>query len=214
MRTHFKTWVKPFIDAHQDIIIDEDYVSTSEKLKNFLLLDNLYLEIGPGKGSFMISLAEKFPQYNFLCIEKCQTIAGIFAKKVFNSKLTNVFIISSDVFDIFPLIQKSSICGIFLNHPDPWPKLRHTKRRLTSKLFLDVYKNILKDDSQLIFKTDNDDLFAFSKEELVNNDWLISDCEDDYKGDDSFDAFTDYQLNFISQGVKIKRLKAKYNGKK
>lgn len=213
MRTKYKAWAKPLITENKNIACNFEDIKSSDTFSKFAGSDNLYLEIGPGKGAFMLQLAEKNQDKLFLCVEKCETIAGIFAKKLLEAKLENVFIISGDVFDVFPLLSNHSVNAIFLNHPDPWPKKRHEKRRLTSPIFLKEYGRLLKENSPLIFKTDNDDLFSYTLEIIEDNGFKIVEKEFDYMNTDEFDAITDYQQNFIDNGVKIKRLKAIYEEK-
>lgn len=211
MRTRFKKWANPFIIENIDTICNEDTLLESLKLKEFLAKDNLYLEIGSGKGQFAIDLAKKHPEKYFLCVEKVETVAAIFGKLLKEEQLENVYIVSSDIEKIFSLIRDKSIDIIFLNHSDPWPKKRHEKRRLTYSSFLKEYAKKLKDNGELVFKTDNDGLFEYSIESLENNNYILTYLNRDYLGDDELDAFTNYQRLFMEKDVKIKRLKAKYN---
>ena len=107
------------------------------------------------------------------------------------------------VLDIF---AKGSVNTIFLNFSDPWPKKRHHKRRLTADSFLDKYFTILKDDGKIIFKTDNVDLFNDSKEVIETSKFKDISIDENYDGKDSFDAQTEYELNFREQGISIHRM--------
>lgn len=214
MRARFKSWSEPFILENPDIAVCDANLNSSQQFLDFLKRDNLFMEIGPGKGGFMMNLAAKYPQYNFICVEKCISVAGQFAKLLKNADLKNVFIVACDIVNVTPFINKHCISTIFLNHPDPWPKKRHEKRRLTSKGFLTFYKDFLKDYGILILKTDNEDMFNFSIDELTNENWNIFELNRDYLDDDPFDAVTNYEAAWRVKGVKIKRLKAKYQGEK
>ena len=214
MRARYKPWAKPFIDENKNIILRFDDIEASSIFKDFISSNNLYLEIGSGKGKFMTSLAAKHPDLKFLCIEKVESVAAQFAKLVKANKLENILIVCEDFEKIFPSIKRNSVSTIFLNHPDPWPKKRHWKKRLTSLKFLNEYKDILKKDGLLILKTDNDDMFSYSIEQLKICDWNITYLEYNYKDDDEFDALTNYEENWQKKGVKIKRLKATYMGDK
>ena len=206
MRQKFKKWAEPLIKENSQIACFEDDLSDS--LQSFLDLPNLNLEIGCGKGMFAISMCKKFPEQNFLIIEKVTTVAGICLKEILKSEINNIYLICGDFEKLYDKLPKK-FNNIFLNHPDPWPKKRHEKRRLTSPKFLNIYKNLLNKDGKLIFKTDNLDLFNYTIEKLNENNWFLLKIDYDYKQNDEFDAYTNYQLNFISKNIKINRLIAK-----
>ncbi len=126
----------------------------------------IFLEIGMGKGQFIMKNAIAFPEINFLGIELNETICAKAVKKFTSSdeKLSNLRIINFDARQLTTIFASHSISQIFLNFSDPWPKKRHTKNRLTSPNFLDIYKQILKPDAKIILKTDNDGLFAYTME--------------------------------------------------
>ena len=155
MRTKYKPWAKPFIEENPDIIVSDREIENSTKFKEFISKEEIHLEIGPGKGLFIVTLAKKYPEKFFICVELNLTVSAICAKLVKQHELKNVFIVSGDMFNVFKYIDDKRIDTIFLNHSDPWPKKRHEKRRLTYKTFLEQYKRILKDEGKLIVKTDN-----------------------------------------------------------
>lgn len=198
MRTKYKPWAKPYLDEHQEISI------SLEEIKN---LSNVYLEIGSGKGDFILKMAEKFPQYTFIGVEKNVTCAGISAKKIVESGLTNIKLLWIDAINLLPLFQDESISYIFLNFSDPWPKRRHHKRRLTSEIFLNEYYRVLVKGGKLIFKTDNIDLFNDSLEYFTeNNLFTLVNKTNNYLGDDEFDAQTEYEEYFRKEGTPINRV--------
>ena len=208
MRTKYKPWAKPFIEENPDIIVSDREIENSTKFKEFISKEEIHLEIGPGKGLFIVTLAKKYPEKFFICVELNLTVSAICAKLVKQHELKNVFIVSGDMFNVFKYIDDKRIDTIFLNHSDPWPKKRHEKRRLTYKTFLDQYKRILKDEGKLIVKTDNLDFFNFSVESLNESKWNIEKLTYDYQDDEEFDALTEYTLNWRSKNVSIKRLEA------
>lgn len=208
MRTKYKPWAKPFIEENPDIIVSDREIENSTKFKEFILKEEIHLEIGPGKGLFIVTLAKKYPEKFFICVELNLTVSAICAKLVKQHELKNVFIVSGDMFNVFKYIDDKRIDTIFLNHSDPWPKKRHEKRRLTYKTFLEQYKRILKDEGKLIVKTDNLDFFNFSVESLNESKWNIEKLTYDYQDDEEFDALTEYTLNWRSKNVSIKRLEA------
>ena len=204
MRAKYKPWAKPFIEENPDIIVSDREIENSTKFKEFISKEEIHLEIGPGKGLFIVTLAKKYPEKFFVCVELNLTVSAICAKLVKQHELKNVFIVSGDMFNVFKYIDDKRIDTIFLNHSDPWPKKRHEKRRLTYKTFLDQYKRILKDEGKLIVKTDNLDFFNFSVESLNESKWNIEKLTYDYQDDEEFDALTEYTLNWRSKNVSIK----------
>ena len=197
MRTKFKAWAEPYIIEHPEIALTDLELGK---------LDGFSLEIGSGKGDFLVSMATKFPSIQFLGVEKNVTCAGFSAKKIVESGLENIKFLWSDVALVTPKLKDKSVDNIFLNFSDPWPKKRHHKRRLTSDSFLNEYKRILKDDGRLIFKTDNTDLFNFSIETLENNGFKIISKTDTYMSEDDFDACTEYEAWFRNEHTPIHRM--------
>ena len=197
MRTKFKAWTIPYLEEHQEYSLTDEEISS---------LDDFYLEIGSGKGDFIIQMSEKFPDRLFLGVEKNVTCAGITLKKIVEKELQNVKFLFRDGSEVIRLIKDHSINKIYLNFSDPWPKKRHSKRRLTSVSFLQEYKRILKPDGKLVFKTDDLDLFNFSLEMFAEAGFKVVSSTYDYDGSDFDDAVTEYQTKAVNKGVSIKRV--------
>src|SRR5574344_2885549 len=161
MRVKFKRWAVDYLLTSKENQFDL-FVEDKQKLSSFLSEKPTFIEIGPGKGDFIISMAAKNPNYNFIVIELNKTVAGICLKRIDESKLTNVKLVAGDFYRFVDQICPKSIEGIFLNFSDPWPKHKHENRRLTSSSFLISYAFILKDEGKIYQKTDNIDLFNFS----------------------------------------------------
>lgn len=208
MRTKYKPWAKPFIEENPEWVIFDSEIENSEKFKEFISKDEIHLEVGPGKGLFITTLAQKFPNKFFICVELNLTVSAICAKLVKEKDLKNVFVVSGDMFNVFKYIEDKKVDTIFLNHSDPWPKKRHEKRRLTHKNFTEQYRRILKTEGKLIVKTDNLDFFNFSIESLTESKWILEKINYDYQDDEEFDAITEYTLNWRNKNVSIKRLEA------
>lgn len=197
MRTKFKAWTIPYLEEHQEYSLSDIEISS---------LDDFYLEIGSGKGDFIIQMSEKFPNRLFLGVEKNVTCAGITLKKIVEKELNNVKFLFRDGSEVIRLIKDHSVNKIYLNFSDPWPKKRHSKRRLTSVNFLEEYKRILKPYGNLVFKTDDIDLFNFSLEMFAEAGFKVVSSTYDYDGLDYDDAVTEYQTKAVNKGVSIKRV--------
>jgi len=204
MRVKYKQWAVDYIDENkknQFDLMEED----KENLSNFIHAKKCFIEIGPGKGDFILNLASKNPQFNFIVIELNKTISGICLKAIDDSGLENIRLVSGDFYKFVDQIEAKSIEGIFLNFSDPWPKKKHTNRRLTSDRFLANYSYILKDEGLIYQKTDNIGLFDFSLEQYELNKWEILNKTNDYVDIVDFDAETEFEHKFREQGIKINR---------
>lgn len=212
MRVKYKQWAVDYIDefkVHQFDLIKED----KDNLSSFIRSKKTFIEIGPGKGDFIISLAKNHLDYNFIVIELNKTVAGICLKKIDESKLENIRLVAGDFYRFVEQIEPNSIEGIFLNFSDPWPKARHENRRLTSDKFLTNYAYILKDDSYIFQKTDNINFFRYSLDQYEKNNWEIVFRSLEYNMEDDFDAETEFEFKFKKQGIKINRVIVKKNQK-
>ena len=208
MRMKNKKWSIPFLNDHPEVALYEgDY--QNEILMNFLKNSPLFLEIGTGKGDFILNMAKNNPNGYFIGIEKNVTCLAITAKKIVSEELKNVLLICDDIEKVFEALAKHSMDKIYLNFSDPWPKKRHAKRRLTYKTFLDRYKSILKEDGRIVMKTDNLDLFEFSIDSFKENGYELEMINFDYDGNDENDVQTEYETYFRNINTPIKKLVAK-----
>lgn len=168
----------------------------------------IYIEIGMGKGDFIIENALKYPNINFIGIEKYDSVLVRAIQKSNELELKNLKLIRMDARLIDTIFDKE-IDLIYLNFSDPWPKDRHAKRRLTSPNFLEKYQTIFKKDAHIVMKTDNNDLFLYSLESLQEFGYqIISVTRDLYQEDTTNNIQTEYEKKFIKLGIKINRLEA------
>ena len=178
---------------------------------NYFLTEDLFnnnndicLEIGMGKGNFLIGMCLNHPNINYIGVEKYSSVICSAIKKINEYELDNLKILNIDIMDI-PQYLYGKIKTIYLNFSDPWPKKRNTKRRLTSENFLKLYDNLFKDEKHIILKTDNDDFYEFSKESLLSYGYkIINETYDLHNSDITDSPKTEYEEKFSSQGVKIK----------
>ena len=168
----------------------------------------IYIELGMGKGDFIINNALKYPNINFIGIEKYDSVIVRAIQKSNELELNNLKLLRLDVIKIDDVFDKE-IDKIYLNFSDPWPKERHAKRRLTSNIFLDKYSKIFKNDYIIEMKTDNIDLFDYSIESLSNYGYDILYLTNDLHNENIDNIETEYEHKFSSNGVKINKFVAK-----
>ncbi len=164
--------------SREEIAVNEYVVHEPEKLKgnwkNFFENNNpIHIEIGMGKGKFICQLALENPDINYIGIEKYSSVLIRAIEKRKQLELNNLMFIRFDADYINDIFEKDEINRIYLNFSDPWPKDRHAKRRLTSKEFFARYNNFLVKEGEVIFKTDNKDLFTFSLEQVEEAGWKL-----------------------------------------
>jgi tRNA (guanine-N7-)-methyltransferase len=156
-----------------------------------------------GKGDFILENAKRYPDKNFIGIEKYSTVLTIAVKKAKNDEIpSNLRYLKEDAVRLNEVFDDEEIDGIFLNFSDPWPKKRHTKRRLTYKSFLDVYKKLIKDQGHLVFKTDNRGLFEYSLSSFANYGLTFEDICLDLHHSEGYDdnIQTEYERKFSPRG--------------
>ncbi len=169
----------------------------------------IHIEIGMGKGSFIIEMARRNPDINFIGIEKFDSVIVRAIEKLEMLELPNLKLIRLDAEYIEEIFHKE-IDTIYLNFSDPWPKNRHARRRLSSKNFLRKYDSIFKDDKKIIMKTDNRHLFEFSVVELVEYGYHIEDlCLDIYNENLKNNVPTEYEIRFHNLGFPIYRIEVR-----
>lgn len=167
----------------------------------------IHIEIGMGKGDFIIGMAKKYPDINFIGIEMYDTVLMYAAKKLEEIDIPNLRLIRMDANEIDKVFKKE-ISLIYLNFSDPWPKNRNAKRRLTHERLLSKYDSIFKDEKVIHMKTDNIKLFAFSIESLSEYGYILKNVTLDLHSEDIDNVETEYEKKFVSQGIKINRLEA------
>ena len=168
-------------NARERLMVDNNkyFINEPENYKgkwnNLFGNDNpLHIEIGCGKGQFMSTLAKLNPNINYVAIEKFDSVLLRCLEKIINDDIPNLKIAVMDAALLSTYFQDDEVDRIYLNFSDPWPKNHHAKRRLTSPLFLDLYKHVLKSDGEIHFKTDNRGLFEYSLESFNNNGFKLS----------------------------------------
>lgn len=200
------------ITGSREMIADSIYVIHNPEehkgsVKELFGNDNpLHIEIGMGKGRFIMELAALHPEINYIGIEKYSSVLLRAIQKMELNELPNLKFIRMDAEDIVEVFDKEEVDKIYLNFSDPWPKDRHAKRRLPSKEFLARYDVILKREGRLEFKTDNKDLFDFALEQLPLAGWEAERVTFDLHHDEEMiqgNIMTEYEEKFSALGNPI-----------
>ena len=166
----------------------------------------LRIEIGMGKGRFIMDLARMHPEINYVGIEKYSSVLLRGIQKMETDPLPNLYFIRMEAEEIADVFDREEVERIYLNFSDPWPKDRHAKRRLPSREFLKRYDEILVRDGVIEFKTDNKDLFRFALEELEPAGWRLLQMTEDLHHDEKMlvgNVMTEYEEKFSALGNPI-----------
>lgn len=182
-----------------EIVNNSKYVINEIDENTFKNNNPIYLEIGMGKGDFIINNAIRNLNTNYIGIEKYKSVLVKAVQKLGDKEIDNLKIICMDAKEINVLNTKIDL--LYLNFSDPWPKKRHALRRLTSPIYLEKYENIFKDKKHIIMKTDNRKLFEYSIKSFTDYEYKIEDiCLDLYKENIEDNIPTEYEKKFRDKG--------------
>ena len=165
----------------------------------------LWVELGCGKGKFTAETAAANPEVLLVAVEKCREAMVVAMEKAQAMGLTNVFFIDMDVANMESVFAPGEIDRLFVNFPDPWPRKKNAKRRLTFRTFLEIYCRCIQEGGELHFKTDNAPLFAFSLEEFAACGLEVKNVTDDLHRDGIVGIMTGYEEKFHALGTPIHR---------
>lgn len=183
--------------------------ATEYKGKWHKLLGNsnpVHIEVGMGKGRFLMELAALHPDINYIGIERYTSVLLRAVQKMEELMLPNVHFLCIDAATLPEIFDKGEVARIYLNFSDPWPKDRHAKRRLPSREFLQRYDAILDQKGWIEFKTDNKELFRFALEEIEPAGWRLDQMTEDLHHDEKMmqgNIMTEYEERFSSKGNPI-----------
>lgn len=214
MRMRRKKHREERIDACSELLIAniEDYKNDIKQV--FGDGKPLRLEIGCGKGKFILETAMQNPHINFIAVEKCSDVLVLALEKVKNAGLTNVRFVEGDVNQLSCLDTVSKFEVIYINFCDPWKKSGYAKRRLTHANFLSLYEKWLEKDGAIHFKTDNQMLFEFSLNSFSDYGLRLKNITLDlHNSKFEGNVMTEYETNFTNLGQPIYRCEAIYQGK-
>lgn len=169
----------------------------------------IHIEIGMGKGRFLMNMAKAYPEINYIGIERYTSILIKAIKKMEAEPLPNLYFMCMDAANLEQTFSPGEVDRIYLNFSDPWPKERHARRRLTSVEYLRRYNTVLSPDGLLEFKTDNEYLFDFSLESINEAEWKLLGCTRNLHQDihmNQGNIMTEYEEKFSVQGNPIYKL--------
>ena len=165
----------------------------------------LWVEVGCGKGKFTAETAEANPDVLLIAVERCREAMVVAMEKARDMGLTNVFYIDMDVEKIEEIFAGEEIDRLFVNFPDPWPRKKNAKRRLTYRTFLDKYCRVIKEGGEIHYKTDNAPLFEFSVEEFAACGLEVKNLTRNLHENGIVGIMTGYEEKFHSLGTPINR---------
>lgn len=203
------------IKEHDEIVIFRPEKYKGNWKKYFIKEDGynpntpIHVELGMGRGKFISTKGLLYKDINFIGIDLRHEIILSALEKILEKDTHNVLLLPYNILDIEDAFEASEIDTFYINFCDPWPKVRHSKRRLTHKLFLEKYRTLLKNNGRIEFKTDSRELFDFSINEFKESGFEILDITYDLHGGDYPENITtEYEEKFIKKGIKINRLEA------
>lgn len=212
MRLRNKPWAQDYIQAHPEVVIANPEARKGKWHEEFGNSNPVHVEVGTGKGQFVIGMAKQNPNINYIGIELYDSVIVVALEKVLEQEaLPNLRLLNVNGKDLTEYFEKGDIHQVYLNFSDPWPKTRHAKRRLTHENFLTLYRDLMPEGGEVHFKTDNRGLFEYSlmsmtdfgmQLKLVSLDLHAEEPEDNVR--------TEYEEKFAAKGQPIYRLEAKF----
>lgn len=212
MRLKHKPWAAEYIEQHPDVIIPnpEDYKGKWTEI--FGNNNPVHIEVGTGKGQFVIGMAKQNPDINYIGIELFDSVIVCALEKVVEAeKPSNLRLLKVNGEKIQDYFEKGDVSRVYLNFSDPWPKVRHAKRRLTHEGFLKLYESVLIDNGEIHFKTDNRGLFEYSLVSMnlygMRLNYVSLDLHVEMPEDN---VMTEYEQKFSAKGQPIYRLESQF----
>lgn len=212
MRLRHKPWAQDKLNAYPQYVPQQAETFKGKWQTRFALNQPLHLEIGSGKGRFIVEMAKANPSINYISMEIQTSVIVSVLEYQIEENLPNLQILHADGRDLSDYFAPEELDRIYLNFSDPWPKAKHAKRRLTSPSFLTQYQLILPTDGAIHFKTDNQGLFEYSLAAMskfgmyFDQVWL-----DLHQSDFTDNIETEYEMKFSAKGHPIYRLEARFH---
>ena len=211
MRLRNKPWAREKIEQHPQYIVPNPESNKGKWGEVFEKDQPLHIEVGTGKGRFVTEMAKAHPEINYMGIELYDSVIVAALDRLIEEDLPNLKLLNVNAADLGKYFAKGDVSRVYLNFSDPWPKVRHEKRRLTYKDFLKLYEDILIDGGEIHFKTDNQGLFEYSLMSFSQYGLLLKFLSLDlHKSDFEGNIMTEYEQKFSEKGNRIYRCEVKY----
>ena len=211
MRVRHKPWAAEKLASHPDYVVTNPAEWKGKWQSHFKNEGPIHIEVGTGKGQFIVGMARQNPDINYIGIELQTSVAVMALDKILEEELPNVILLNTDGGQISDYFESGEVDRVYLNFSDPWPKARHEKRRLTYRTFLTSYQQALKPKGEVHFKTDNRGLFEYSLASvsqfgmILDQVWL-----DLHNSDFEGNIQTEYEEKFAAKGQPIYRVEAHF----
>ncbi|CAM3765550.1 tRNA (guanosine(46)-N7)-methyltransferase TrmB [Mesobacillus zeae] len=214
MRLRNKPWAKDKLMEYPQYVIQEPESHRGKWDEIFGNDRPLHIEIGTGKGRFILGMAEANPETNYIGIELQPSVIVSALDLLIEAELPNCKLMNVDAAELGKYFANKDVSRVYLNFSDPWPKTRHEKRRLTYKSFLAQYEEILGSGGEVHFKTDNQGLFEYSLTSFSAYGMLLKDVSLDlHNSTMEGNIMTEYEEKFSAKGNRIYRCEAQFRGK-
>ncbi|MDQ0161018.1 tRNA (guanosine(46)-N7)-methyltransferase TrmB [Aeribacillus alveayuensis] len=211
MRLRNKPWASEYIAEHPKYVIPNPQEQKGNWHKLFGNHHPIHIEVGTGKGQFIVEMAKRNPNINYIGIELYQSVIVSALQKLEEEKLPNLKLLNVNARDLTEIFAPSEVERVYLNFSDPWPKKRHEKRRLTHKSFLTIFENILVEGGEIHLKTDNQGLFEYSLKSFSEYGLLLTFVSLDlHNSDFEGNIMTEYEEKFSKKGQRIYRCEVKF----
>ena len=211
MRMRKKKHGRERLEALSSYLLSGPFLEPGRTAEAFPVQDRpLMLEIGCGKGDFVLGMSARHPETNYVAMERVPDVLLAAVEKVAAVPVDSVRFLVGNAKNLLDYFAPATFDGIYLNFSDPWPKAGHVKRRLTYRDFLAPYRTVLKPGGFVALKTDNAALFSFSLESFSENGWRCEDITDDLHHSvwNRDNVVTEYERNFSEKGFSIHRVVA------
>ena len=209
MRMRKKPNLIPRLERCAHVLENSPETLRGSWLDAYPAMREVHVELGCGKGRFTCDMAADNPNVLIVAVEKVPDALVVAMERACERELGNVRFLAKDAADLGEYFAPGEVSRIYINFPDPWPKKKQFKRRLTAPSFQKLCYDALAPGGEIWFKTDNVPLFEWSLEQYELCGWQVKDVSRDWRNT----VMTDYEAKFREQGVKINRLVAVKGGR-
>lgn len=211
MRVRNKPWAREMLEKHTEYIVPSPEENRGKWKTIFSKEQPIHIEVGTGKGRFITEMAKANPHINYIGIEVYESVIVTALERLVEADLPNLKLLNVNAEKLNNIFAKGEVSRLYLNFSDPWPKNRHAKRRLTYKSFLKLYEEILIDNGEIHFKTDNQGLFEYSLMSFSEYGMLLKYVSLDlHNSDFEGNIMTEYEEKFSQKGSRIFRCEVQY----